>query len=136
MLFGSGILLLVAIAFWIWAIIDAFVSDPQKVRFLPKAAWIVIILLLMDIGALMWLVLGRSHGVVRAATGSREAGPTSDTGWTLAGSGPSGRSRRPIAPDDDPEFLRGLHNRLHNDKLHDDKLHDDKPDDAGDDPRS
>lgn len=126
MLFGSGILLLVAIAFWIWAIVDAFLSDPQKIRFLPKAAWVVIILLLMELGAVLWLVFGRSRGVVRAATGSREASPTRDTGWTLAGSGPAGRGRGPIAPDDDPEFLRGLRDRLRNEK----------PDDTGDAPRT
>jgi len=54
------------------------------VRKLPRAAWILIILMVPIVGSLAWLTIGRRKG-----SGPRPA-------------------PRPVAPDDDPDFLRDL----------------------------
>jgi hypothetical protein len=58
---------------------------------LPRAAWVVVMILLPIVGPLYWLVATRTN---------KNRGP---------GSAPSsGPARRPIGPDDDPDFLHGL----------------------------
>ena len=52
----AGFLLL---ALWIWALVDCISSDAKMVRNLPKFGWLVIVILLLDIGAVLWLLLGR-----------------------------------------------------------------------------
>jgi hypothetical protein len=78
--------LVLLIALTVFAIVDA-VQTPRDE--LPgKGWWIVAILLLPLIGPLAWLTVGR-----RARRGSGGAG---------------GPGQPPVAPDDDPDFLRGL----------------------------
>lgn len=55
----SGIVFFVFLAIWIWALIDVVTSRPDEVRNLPKIAWLIIVLLLPDVGALAWIFLGR-----------------------------------------------------------------------------
>ena len=53
---------LVAVAlfmFWIWALLDCIATDASMCRNLPKPMWIILVLILPDIGALVWLLLGR-----------------------------------------------------------------------------
>ena len=76
---------LVAVAVTIYTLIDCARTDRHQVRSLPKAAWLVVILLLPLIGAGLWYVLGRP-GVFSAPA----AAPRSN------------------APDDDEDFLRQL----------------------------
>jgi hypothetical protein len=45
--------------FWIWALLDCIATDSAMCRNLPKPMWIVLVLILPDIGALVWLLLGR-----------------------------------------------------------------------------
>ena len=105
MLFGSGFLLLVAIAVWLWALVDAFSTDAEKVRGLPKAAWIILILIFMDIGAFLWFAFGRARGQIRTRV------PQADR-WQPDGGLPVARRGGPVAPDDDPEFLLRLRDEL------------------------
>ena len=51
-----GVLLLL---FWIWALLDCIATDSAMCRNLPKPMWIFIVLILPDIGALAWVLLGR-----------------------------------------------------------------------------
>jgi hypothetical protein len=85
-----------AVVLVLYALIDALQTDKALVRTLPKWLWIVVILVLPVLGALWWLVSGRAPRAAYAdpATGAR----------------PSmfGRRRGPVAPDDDPSFLRQL----------------------------
>ncbi|MFB7662620.1 PLD nuclease N-terminal domain-containing protein [Kitasatospora sp. NPDC056138] len=88
---------LLALALWIWAFIDCLTTPEEEVRHLPKVAWVIVVLLFPLVGSIAWLVAGRQRA------GARTAG------------GPDGaRSGRPMAPDDDPEFLASLGNSLGN----------------------
>jgi len=79
-----GILVLVAL--YISFIIDVLRTPRSEVRSLPKALWLVIVILLPIVGGVLWFLFGRS--------------PRSGGGrW---------RRRAPMAPDDDPRFLRQL----------------------------
>ncbi len=77
---------LVAIAFYIYSIIDVLRSPKTQSRTLPKYVWLVIVIVLPILGGAMWLLLGRV--------------------WPAGGF--TGRRSGPGAPDDDPKFLRKL----------------------------
>lgn len=50
---------LILFALWIFCIVDVLTADQSQVRNLPKLAWVFIVLLLPEIGSLLWLILGR-----------------------------------------------------------------------------
>jgi len=87
-IFGAeGVLLLIVIAFWIWAILDVIATEAELCRNLPKGVWLLLVVVLGDLGALAWLVLGRPE------KGS----------WRLRSTDYSA-SRRPIAYEDEPSY--------------------------------
>ena len=90
---------LIALVLTVWAVIDCVQTPSSEARILPKPLWLVCIVLLPFVGAAGWLVLGRtrSFGVGRGGAGTSSGGPAQ-------------RAPRPqpIAPDDDPDFLRSL----------------------------
>jgi hypothetical protein len=55
----GGVVGFLLLALWIWALVDCISSDSAMVRNLPKFGWLVIVILLFDIGAVLWLLLGR-----------------------------------------------------------------------------
>lgn len=75
--------------FTIFTTVFAASAHKNEVRVLPKWSWVLICLLVPIIGGLLYLGLGR---------------PKSN--------GPTGARTVTIAPDDDPEFLRKLRERL------------------------
>ncbi len=81
------ILTIVFFAFTIYAFIDCIRTEESRVRALPKILWAVIIVLLTPFGGILWFALGKERSTRRPAP--------------LQGHGP-------IAPDDDPAFLRRL----------------------------
>ncbi len=94
----SVIIGLALLALWLYCLFDVITTPEQDVRNLPKFLWVLIVILLADIGALTWLLVGRprrQHAVYAAGSG----------GWAQSGDVPRG-------PDDDPEFLRSLDRRL------------------------
>ncbi len=101
MIFGDGFVLFIGTVLWVWAVVDAFLTDATRVRSLQKTLWVLIILLFWVIGALLWIGLGRPRKASGAARPSR-----ADT--SSFGPAPSRRRQSPIAPDDDPEFLSRL----------------------------
>ncbi|AYY14801.1 PLDc_N domain-containing protein [Actinobacteria bacterium YIM 96077] len=78
----------IALALAVYALIDCLQTDSSSIRVLNKIAWAAIILLIPVIGPILWL-----------ATAKRPANPR-----------PPQPQPRPVAPDDDPEFLRELKN--------------------------
>jgi hypothetical protein len=89
---------LIHIALVVIALIDCLSSDESEIRALPKVIWVFLILLFAPIGPIVWFVAGRPQRA-KAASNS----------WAPGGGFPeSTRPKRPIAPDDDPEFLRGI----------------------------
>jgi hypothetical protein len=86
------------LALLVIALIDCLSCEDYEIRALPKAAWVIIILLFSPVGAIVWFVAGRPQ---------REA--TARPAQWRPGKGFPERSRsRQLAPDDDPEFLRDL----------------------------
>ena len=59
MLFVDGAMGLVLFALWIFCLIDVITTDEVLCRNLQKTWWILIVLLLFDVGSVLWLVAGR-----------------------------------------------------------------------------
>ena len=78
---------ILAVAVYIYCIIDVARTPRGDTRSLPKFVWLLLVVLVPILGDLLWLALGR----VWRAPGSRR-----------------GRRRGPMAPDDDPTFLKHL----------------------------
>jgi hypothetical protein len=77
------ILAFALVAVDVFAIVDVILTDRRRVRAMPKALWLIVIVLLPVIGFLLWFWLGKAR--------SASAGRT-----------------RTVAPDDDPDFLRNM----------------------------
>lgn len=77
---------ILAVAFYIYCFIDVLRTPSGTTRMLPKVVWLLVVLLLPLLGGVLWLVFGRV--------------------WDLPGS--PRRRRRPVAPDDDPAFMKKL----------------------------
>ncbi|PSL37057.1 phospholipase D-like protein [Labedella gwakjiensis] len=96
----------------IYAVVDCAMMASSRVRGLPKAAWIAIIILLPVIGLVLWFLIGRGRKNPTVASGPR-------------------------APDDDPAFLVSLNRDAEQDerirKLEEElaALDSESPDDGG-----
>ena len=90
---------LIALVLTVWAVIDCVQTPNSEARILPKPLWLVCIVLLPFVGAAGWLFLGRTRSFgIGGANGSGAAG----------GAVKRKPKPQPIAPDDDPDFLRSL----------------------------
>lgn len=49
----------IAVAFTLYALVDAAMSDPSRARGLPKPVWVVLVVVLPVIGGLLWFFFGR-----------------------------------------------------------------------------
>ena len=54
---------LVLLILWVFCVVDVVLSAESEVRNLPKLAWVFIVLLLPDVGSLLWLIFGRPRAV-------------------------------------------------------------------------
>lgn len=102
MIFGEGLFGLLLVFLWIYCILDVISSDASLVRNLPKLVWLVLVIIVPDVGSIAWLVLGRPRGA-RFEPGS--------TTRRRAPRVREARSSATPAPDDSPEFLRSLDDR-------------------------
>lgn len=113
----KGVLAIASIGLTIFALADCIQCEGSQLRGLPKWAWIVLIVLLPWVGPLTWLLVGkdRDSGAPSAFDPLRggpfrgdEGGPMDPPG--ARGTRGPGRAHgsRPLAPDEDPEFLRKL----------------------------
>jgi hypothetical protein len=78
------VVVLVLIGVTVYALVDCLRTDGPDLRLLPKPVWLLLIVLLPIAGSVLYLAVGRA---------------TDDTPAPVA---------RPLAPDDDPDFLRRL----------------------------
>jgi hypothetical protein len=95
---GRFILAIAAIALHLYVLIDLLRSRSEDVRLLPKWLWF-LVWLLPVVGPVAYLLVGQPR-VGGASGGGGGGGAGGITG------GP--RPRGPVAPDDDPEFLKRL----------------------------
>lgn len=59
-------------ALWVFCLVDAIGSPTDRVRNLPKVAWVLLILFFPFVGSIAWLVAGRPDpGVARRAADGR-----------------------------------------------------------------
>jgi hypothetical protein len=79
----AGVIL--AVAFYIYCFIDVLRTPSGGTRTLPKYVWLVVVIVLPVLGGALWLLFGRT--------------------WNVPG---ARRRRGPVAPDDDPAFLKRL----------------------------
>lgn len=61
----------VTFALWVFCLVDAIGAPAERVRNLPKVAWVILILLFPLIGSIAWLVAGRPEGTARRARHER-----------------------------------------------------------------
>lgn len=100
-----GLIGLAFFGFWLFCVLDVVMADAMLVRNLPKLAWLLLVVLVPTVGGIAWLVAGRpAHA--RFVPGSTERRPSSSSPRRVD----DGRAAR--GPDDDPEFLRRLDERL------------------------
>jgi len=92
---------IVIFVFYVFVLVFAASAEPSAVRNLPKWAWLLLLIFVPVIGGILYLVFGRPLS----------AGPASSDNFRFRGQTPKPRSG-PVAPDDDPEFLRSLERRL------------------------
>jgi hypothetical protein len=91
---------LLAIALVVYCVVDIAGSTQDERLGLPRGIWVLLVLVPF-VGALAWLVVSRSRraAVAQAGTGVARGGRDA---------APRRRHQGPVAPDDDPEFLRRL----------------------------
>jgi hypothetical protein len=80
------LLIIFTIGIQLDGLIDCAQREDSEVRALPRWGWILIIMFLPTVGAIGYLFAGRPK---RPGNGGR-------------------KPKRTIAPDDDPDFLRGI----------------------------
>jgi hypothetical protein len=91
------LLFLIEIALAAVALISCLSADESDIRGLPKIAWVIVILLFPLVGAIAWFAVGRPVTVA-----------SRPTTWRPGSGFPESERPRPVAPDDNPEFLRSL----------------------------
>jgi hypothetical protein len=85
------------LAVMVVALIDCLSVEGSEIRALPRAVWVLIILLFTPVGGIAWFVAGRPQRRDPAGTfGGGTGFPESENLRTVT------------APDDDPEFLRAI----------------------------
>lgn len=97
-------LVLILLALWVYALVDLARTPQQQVRLMPKWLWVLVIMFTWIVGATIWLLFGRSR--IEYPPQGRGDGSGGGGGGTWRGGGP--RPTAPVAPDDDPAFLRRL----------------------------
>ncbi|MEU3569537.1 PLD nuclease N-terminal domain-containing protein [Kitasatospora sp. NPDC036755] len=107
--------IILPLALWVWAFVDCLTTPEDEVKHLPKVVWVLIVLLFPPLGPIAWLIAGKQRGFLSAAPAGAHPGYPADDRTGRA----ARRGGRPLAPDDDPEFLASLKK---SDKDHEDML--------------
>lgn len=94
---------LLIMALWLFSLIDAITADEGGIRHLPKAVWVIAVLLVPLVGSLAWLFLGRPVGgpVWGSSTVGARPSPNRSGGARSSGVPPL-----PSNPETDAEFQR------------------------------
>jgi hypothetical protein len=133
----SGVLFVLFLAgCWLYCLTDAALTPVEEFPGWQKRTWLVVITVTLIAGAIAWLIARRHwradqwpHAATHLMIIDRDnANVVWFSPWTTEGAAdaaparhPAGRSKRPEdsgwvapkGPDDDPEFLRQLAERIH-----------------------
>lgn len=108
MLYFDGALGLALFCLWVFCLIDVITTDESLTRNLQKMWWVVVVLLLFDVGAVLWLVAGRpwrgapqGRGLPYRGTAGQSELPEYERPGRFAAAN----------PDDDEAFLRQVRER-------------------------
>lgn len=82
-------LAVVLVIITVYALVDCSLLPRERIRGLPRWAWVLVILFVPVIGPVLWLLVGRGGRTASTRRGTRTS-----------------------APDDDPDFLKGLGRRM------------------------
>ncbi|MDX6262993.1 MAG: hypothetical protein QOH84_4681 [Kribbellaceae bacterium] len=83
---------LISLVLSVYALFSCIQTRDEDVPYLPKLVWIVLIVFVPFVGPIVWLLMSRTEAVRRERAAVPKAKPTA----------------RPVAPDDDPDFLASL----------------------------
>ena len=83
---------LISLVLSVYALFSCIQTRDEDVPYLPKLVWVLLIVFVPFVGPIVWLLMARSSGGARRDSPMRPA--------TTPG--------RPVAPDDDPDFLASL----------------------------
>ncbi|MCL3776908.1 MULTISPECIES: PLDc N-terminal domain-containing protein [unclassified Actinomyces] len=111
------LLTVLVIALTIYSLLDcARTPDESMPARMPKFLWIIIIVAITVVGPIAWIITSR----VKAA--EERGGYVEPTVWSSREGTRLRRPERPtpVAPDDDPEFLRNLERDIRRRKEEDD----------------
>ncbi|KUO20962.1 PLD nuclease N-terminal domain-containing protein [Streptomyces dysideae] len=86
------LMFLVPLALSVYAFIDCISTDEKDVRHMPKPLWAILVLVFPLVGSISWIIAGKKRS------------PAAE-GWSGVR---DNRSRRWVAPDDNPDFLKSL----------------------------
>ena len=82
---GRVVVLVAVIGLGVYAFVAALQADGDRIRVMPRWLWLAVILAFPVVGPFLYLYTGKPTTVAIQA-----------------------RDKRPMGPDDDPDFLRGL----------------------------
>jgi len=83
---------IVILVVFVYGLVDLIRTDARLTRGISKTAWVFVQILLPVVGAILWFLIGRPRAT--------DAAPVTYS--------------HPVAPDDDPDFLRNLEIRRRN----------------------
>lgn len=96
MILGEGVLGIALLFLWIFCIFDVISSEPELVRNLPKLVWLLIVIIVADVGSIAWLILGRPRGAALSPGATWLRPPRQQ------------RAPGPVGPEDSPHFLKSI----------------------------
>jgi Phospholipase_D-nuclease N-terminal len=80
----AGVIGIAILFVWIYCLYDVITTQDALVRNLPKIAWFVIVLLLVDIGSILWLAFGRPRAQGARVVSVERNRPRSDRSTVTA----------------------------------------------------
>ena len=94
---------LLVLVLWVFSVIDVIISDEGLIRYLPKTAWLLLVLFFPLAGSIAWLAAGRPTGqaLPRAYERAVPQFPEYDRPGRAAAT----------SPEEDEAFLRRLRER-------------------------
>lgn len=95
-------LVIIVVAFTVYALVDCLMLPKSRVKALPRVAWFFIILVFTPIGGILWLLIGRGRRVTTPPV--RAIGPDDDPDFL--------GTMRPIRDPNEDERIRELEKRL------------------------